>query len=322
MDTSILYILDIKSSATYNTFEVFYMLKINDIRMRDSFIAAHNGVYYLYGTIGEQDREKNLYVFKSIDLENFEEPQIIFTLSDDSWGKQELWAPEVHTFGGKWYLFISILGKNGLRGTQIAVSDAPDGLFEPVANRPATPLDKSCIDGTLYVENEVPYIVYSRDWPDNFVEEKGVYVGQIAAQELSLDLKDPIGEPFVLFETDEAPISAGRPAVHEFFGKTVTRYGSDGPFLKKLKNGRLLLLWSPIPNGKYLIASAYSEGGIKGKFIHNKEPIFDRHGGHAMLFKDFENRLRMSFHWPEKHMAERTRILTVEETETSLKVID
>ncbi len=298
------------------------MIKISDIRMRDSFIVAYNGVYYLYGTIGECDGEKNLYVHKSTDLENFEDPKIIFTLSDDSWGKQELWAPEVHFYCGKWYLFISILGHHGLRGTQIAVSDTPDGVFIPVANRPATPLDKSCIDGTLYVENGIPYIVYSRDWPDNFVEEKGVYVGQIVAQELSPDLKEPIGEPFILFESDEAPVSAGRPAVHDFFGKTVTRYGSDGPFLTRLKNGRLLLLWSPIPNRKYLIASAYSDGGIRGKFIHNEKPIFDENGGHAMLFKDFDNSLKMSFHWPEKFMEERTRILTVKETETSLKVIE
>ena len=62
--------------------------------------------------------------------------------------------------------------------------------------------------------------------------------------------------------------------------------------------------------------------GIKGKFIHNEKPVFDEHGGHAMLFKDFENKLRMSFHWPERNMDERTRILTVKETETSLEVID
>ena len=73
------------------------MLKIKDLRMRDSFVVAHNGVYYLYGTIGEQDGEKNLYVYKSTDLENFEEPKIIFTLSNDSWGKQELWAPVEET---------------------------------------------------------------------------------------------------------------------------------------------------------------------------------------------------------------------------------
>ena len=34
-----------------------------------------------------------------------------------------------------------------------------------------------------------PYMVYSHDWPDNYVEERGVYVGEIWATELSKDLK-------------------------------------------------------------------------------------------------------------------------------------
>lgn len=299
------------------------MLKLNEIRMRDSFIVAHNGIYYMYGTIGERVGEKRLYVYKSKDLEVFRDPEVIFELDKNSWGKGELWAPEIHFFNGKWYLFISIMGKNGLRGTQIAVSDAPDGVYTPVANRPATPLDKSCIDGTLYVENGVPYIVYSRDWPDNFVEEKGVYVGQIFAQELSIDLSEPVGEAFLLFESDEAAISAGRPAKHPFLDKEeVIRYGSDGPFLYTLESGRLLLLWSPIPNNNYVVASAYSDNGIKGKFIHNETPIFDKHGGHAMVFTDFDGNKRMSFHWPEAYMQERTKLLTVKETETSLEIID
>ena len=299
------------------------MIKLGEIRMRDSFVVAHNGIYYLYGTIGERVGEKRLYVYKSKDLKMFRHPEVIFTLEKDSWGKDELWAPEVHFFNGKWYLFVSIMGKNGLRGTQIAVSDAPDGEFIPVANRPATPLHQSCIDGTLYVENGTPYIVYSRDWPDNFVEEKGVYIGQIFAQELSLDLSEPVGEPFLLFESDKAPISAGRPAKHPFLDKEeVVRYGSDGPFLHTLKNGRLVLLWSPIPDNNYIVASAYSDNGIKGEWIHNTEAIFDQHGGHAMVFTDFEGKLRMSFHWPEANMQERTRLLTVKETETSFEVIE
>ena len=196
-------------------------------------------------------------------------------------------------------------------------------MYTPVANRPATPLDKSCIDGTFYVENGTPYIVYSRDWPDNFVEEKGVYIGQIFAQELSLDLSEPVGEPFLLFESDEAPISKGRPAKHPFLDKEeVVRYGSDGPFLYTLQSGRLLLLWSPIPDNNYIVASAYSDNGIKGEWIHNTVPIFDKHGGHAMVFTDFDGNKRMSFHWPEKYMAERTALLTVKETETSLEIID
>jgi hypothetical protein len=87
-------------------------------------------------------------------------------------------------WNGKYYLFVSVLGKNGLRGTEISVSDTPDGIFTPLADRPATPLDQSAIDGTLFCEDGIPYIVYSRDWPHCFDEEATAYVGEIWARAL------------------------------------------------------------------------------------------------------------------------------------------
>ena len=135
------------------------MAKLADIRMRDPFVVTWEDTYYLYGTIDYELGERNLYVYESKDLQNWDNKCTIFTLDENSWAKGELWAPEVHLYNGKFYLFVSILGKNGLRGTQIAVSDTPNGTFLPVANAPATPAGQSCIDGTLYVEDGTPYMV-------------------------------------------------------------------------------------------------------------------------------------------------------------------
>ena len=283
---------------------VFTMKKLSDIRIRDPFILPHNGTYYLYGTIGETKGEKSLYVHQSADLIDWTEPQVIFTLPDNSWAVGELWAPEVHKYNGRFYLFVSILGKNGLRGMQIAVSNTPDGPFKCISNKPITPLDKSCIDGTLYVENGAPYIVYSHDWPDNYIKEKGVYVGQICALQLNEALTDSVGKPFLLFDSWDAPVSQNAPVTHEFEGKTVTRCGSDGPFLIK-KDGKLLLLWSPIPKGNYIVAYAISENGsIKGNWRHCKKPLFSDNGGHAMVFEDFNGKLTMCIHHPEVYFNE------------------
>ena len=103
------------------------MLKRSDIRVRDPYILYENGVYYMYTT----STTKELSCYKSTDLENWEEGGVIFEITDDSWAYKDLWAPEIHKYKGKYYLFISILGKNGLRGTQIAVSDSPCGRFMP-----------------------------------------------------------------------------------------------------------------------------------------------------------------------------------------------
>lgn len=282
-------------------------MKTNEIRIRDPYVLVHNGCYYMY----RSDSEKNVYVHKSEDLKNWDEGKTVYTLNGNLWAYKDVWAPEVHFYRGKFYMFVSLLGKNGLRGTEINICDTPDGVFKPISNGPATPKDKSCIDGTLYVENDVPYIVYSADWPHNFDAENDCYVGEIWAKELSEDLKTGAGDPFLLFKSNEAPCSKN-PAIHEYEGKTVTRYGSDAPFIVKLSNGMLYLTWSPIPNNNYIVAGAVADS-IKGKWHHIKTPLFDKNGGHAMFFTDLEKNLRMCIHCPERTPDERALFIKVNE---------
>ena len=297
------------------------MPKIEEIRIRDPFIVAHEGSYYLYGTIGEDQGEKNLHTFISTDLKHWSEPKRIFTLPEDSWGKEQLWAPEVHRYNGKFYLFVSILGKHGLRGTQIAVSDTSDGEFIPIINKPATPFDRSCIDGTLYVEDGIPYIVYSADWPDNYHADRDVYIGEIKAAQLTEDLREMVGEPFLLFASDEVPLSAKAVTHNKWEGKDIRRYGSDGPFLRRLSDGTLFLIWSPIPGGNYMVLGAVSENGrVTGRWKHLEPAVFDRNGGHGMFFEDFDGSLKMCIHCPERYPDERAVILDVAEESGSIRL--
>ena len=143
-------------------------MKRTDIRVRDPFIVLENGIYYMYATTGE----RTLSCYYSKDLVNWEEGKVVFEIPENFWAYKDVWAGEVHRYKGKFYLFVSLLGTNGLRGTQIAVSDKPDGRFVPLIDRAITPLDQSCIDGTLFVSDGKPFILYSHDWPDNYVEER------------------------------------------------------------------------------------------------------------------------------------------------------
>ena len=286
-------------------------MKKEDIRIRDPFVLAEDGVYYIYSSTCSSDG-KTVEVYKSRDLENWDEPTVIYRMSTDTWKDRELWAPEVHEYRGRYYLFVSILGKNGLRGTEISVSDAPDGMFEPVSDRPATPLTQSCIDGTLFVDGDTPYIVYSHDWPDNYVAEKDVYVGEICAVELSKDLKEQAGEPFVLFASTDVPYSAAAATPTSYYGKRLMRYGSDAPFVRKLRNGKLFLTWSPIPANNYVVRGAVSDN-IRGPWKHIEKPLFDDNGGHAMIFTDFDGTEKMCLHHPEKPQLERAEIITLVE---------
>lgn len=297
------------------------MMQASETRMRDPFVVLWQDTYYVYGTYidveGDVKKDaEHIYVCKSKDLLVFEEVKSVFHVKGN-----ELWAPEVHSYNGKFYLFVSVIRSNGLRGVQIAVCDVPDGPFVPVSNEVGTPLSQSCIDGTLYVENGVPYHVYSHDWPDCYDAERDCYVGEICAIRMAENLSRTVGEPFLLFHSDEAPVSAGKPSNTGWKGKRVLRYGTDGPFLKKLKSGALYLIWSPYPNNeKYVVCSAVSKSGsIFGPWEHNPVCLFDENGGHGMFFTDFDGTEKLIVHI-ETPPKERMRVIPVEESSDGMRV--
>lgn len=290
-------------------------MKRNEIRVRDPYIVAHEGFYYMYATSGE----RTLSYYYGTDLDNWEPGGIAFEIPNDFWAYKDVWAAEVHKYKDKFYLFVSLLGKNGLRGTQIAVSDTPKGTFTPVSQRAVTPKEQSCIDGTLFVNDGIPYIVYSHDWPDNHIKEEHAFVGEICAARMSEDLTEIVGEPTVLFASNEAPISKRTP--HKI-SETEVRYGSDAPFVQRLSDGRLLLTWSPYLQNNYVVLSALSsDGTLWGKWRHSSVPLFDRNGGHAMFFETFDGKKCMCVHAPEKELEERAHIFEVGECENGLKIV-
>lgn len=288
------------------------------LRVRDPFIVAFQGYYYMYGT----REERTVFCYRSRDLEHWEVHCDVFTIPEDSWGARDVWASEVHAYRSRFYLFVSLLGKNGLRGTQVAVADRPDGCFVPVRNHSLTPAWQSCIDGTLFVDGDTPYIVYSHDWPDHYVKEKGAYVGEICGAQVREDLSEIVGDPFLLFASDEAPLSRNTPHRVSKDGAHFVRYGSDAPFVQRLSDGRLLLTWSPYLQDRYAVLYAISENGsIRGPWRHGDAPLFDGDGGHAMFFRDFDGELRMCLHAPEKPPMERARIFRVTESSEGISLL-
>lgn len=291
------------------------MLLRKDIRVRDPYIVLENDTYYLYATTGET----TLSFYTSPDLETWEFGGTAFEIPDDFWAYKDVWAGEVHKYKGRFYLFVSLLGKNGLRGTQIAVSDTPSGPFLPLTDRAVTPAAQSCIDGTLFVQDGIPYIIYSHDWPDHYVADKDAFVGEICAAQLRDDLTSIVGEPWVIFSSDSSPISAKTPHRMVRNGENIVRYGSDAPFVQALSDGTLLLTWSPYLNDNYVVLSAVARSGsIKGPWTHIPVPLFDRNGGHAMFFTTVEGKHCMCLHAPEQHMLERACIFEVGEKDGTL----
>lgn len=254
-------------------------MNIKELNIRDPFILEDNGYIYLY--MSDIENDKNCFVcYKGKTLDSLDTKHIIFMQHDGFWADKEYWAPEVHKYNNQYFLFASLKSQNHCRATQIFTCSKPDGVFVPLTNAPITPKDWECLDGTLYVENGTPYIIFSREWLQ-------VENGEFWACELSSDLKNTIGEPFLLFKAHDAKWVA------PIDGKN--NYVTDGPFIVK-NNGELLLFWSSFSKNGYAIGLSKSDN-IRGKWIHQEKPIYDNNGGHPMIF-NHNNERYIVFHAP------------------------
>lgn len=299
---------------------------LDDINIRDPYImpVEKEGVYYMYASSGVSENGKfygGVVAYKSRDLKTWEGPVRVFDVPRDNYLTGNVWAPEVHKYKGKYYLFATLNSdvrwkapKQGHpaynhRATQIFWSKSPEGPFLPFEGKtPHTPLDEMCLDGTLWVENGTPYMVYCHEWVE-------ALDGEMDLVELKKDLSAPVGTPQRLFCASAAEWSTGG-------GKEGSKtYVTDGCFLYRSKTGKLLMMWSSFKDGTYAVGLAESDTGkIIGPWRQQKEPIFIN-GGHSMLFTDFEGRLCLVLHSPNSPGGkERAKIFEVEDLGHTLRV--
>jgi len=282
------------------------MLKTEDIGIRDPFVlpVAEEIRYYLYGTTRAMPDGQGgpcFEAYTSSDLKEWEGPIRVFGASTGFWGTKTYWAPEVHRYRGKYYLFGTFSSDTRRRACHILVSDGPRGPFKPLTNRPITPHGWQCLDGTLFVDDDgKPWILFCREW-----EQVGD--GEICALRLTDGLKYPLGKPIVLFRASEA----------QWVNRGAT-YVTDGPFLHRANEGRLLMLWSSFGIGGYTQGVARSESGqITGPWRQEADPLFAEDGGHGMVFRTFEGELMLVLHAPNGGPT-RPRFISVREKDAGL----
>jgi arabinan endo-1,5-alpha-L-arabinosidase len=287
-------------------------MKLSDIHLRDPFVlpVQAEGRYYLYGTMGAYAWTETAIGFDgyvSADLQTWEGPFPVFRPPAGFWADRNFWAPEVHVYHGRYFLFASFKASGICRGTQILAADSPRGPFRPVSAGPATPPEWECLDGTLFVAADGnPWLVFCHEWVQ-------VGDGEICALPLSEDLSSAVGEPVVLFRASQAPWVKG------IESKGRRGYVTDGPWLQRLPGGELLMFWSSFSVGGYSIGVARSASGkLTGPWLQDSRPLYSEDGGHCMTFRDFDGNLWLSFHQPNGHPDERPRFMPlVEETLTA-----
>lgn len=290
--------------------------KTIDIQIRDPFVVPvpEEKCYYLYGTTDINcwgPPGVGFDVFSSTDLERWKGPVPAFRPPLGFWSDHNFWAPEVHRYRDRYFMFASFKAKDVCRGTQVLVADNPRGPFLPNSERPLTPSDWECLDGTLYLDKDNnPWMVFCHEWVQ-------VHDGEICAMRLSPELDKAAGEPILLFRASESPWVL-QPECTENPNDLVT----DGPFLYRTKNGSLWMLWSSFSATGYTTGVARSVSGeIQGPWIQDPEPIYSKDGGHAMIFQTFDGTLILTLHSPNKSPNERALFLPVAECEGRLRLL-
>lgn len=288
-------------------------MKTQEIQIRDPFIYAdqQEKLYYMFGTTDQncwRGPGQGFDCYKSKNLDEWEGPIPAFRPSSQFWGKENFWAPEVHKYNDRFYMFATFIAKNRYRATQILTAKYVFGPYIPLVDSPVTPKNWQCLDGTLHVDEDGnPWMVFCHEWVQ-------IHNGSICALRLTEDLKKAVGRPIFLFNASEAAWvrESGWPEQDAKF--RFPTYVTDGPFLHRLSDGTLIMLWSSLGSKGYAMGVCWSESGrITGPWHQIPEPIWAEDGGHGMVFKTFEGQLMLTFHSPNKTPNERAVFVEIEE---------
>jgi hypothetical protein len=302
-------------------------LKLPGIPARDASILADadSRTYYLYTS--PEAPAGSVVAYKSKDLTNWEGPASVFQVPPESWAKsaEGVRDPRVFAYRGKYYLFAtlfnseSIIAKppaswrvNSMRGTQLFVSESPQGPFSAVpssANKPYTPADYVALGGSLYIEGDLAWLIYVHDWTQ-------VIDATIDAVRLKADLSAPVEAPTYLFEASDAPWFQQQTAA----SREPRYYPAGGPFVYRTRNGSLIMLWSSPRNGKSAVTVARSvTGEVRGPWKQGTTLLSDD-SAQATVFKSFDGRLMMAVHQPAGGGGARAKLVELEDVGDTVRL--
>ena len=289
-------------------------LRLPEFFVHDPWILVEQSTqtYYLYTSAPARQTGLNragTFVYKSRDLATWEGPFVVFACPDDCWAvpQEGAWAPEVHAYQGKYYLFTTLHNPkrplptqgvparpNFMRSTMIAVSDSPMGPFTLLKkDAPVAPPGFMTLDGTLFVDRAGrPWMVYAH-------EHRQKHDGTMEAIPLTNDLAAAAGDPIYLFKASDAPWINEQAVPNA----RATVYVTDGPEFFRTKTGQLLMLWSSYERNSfgldgYVETIARSKTGeLKGPW-EQLPPLVRNDSGHGMLFRTFAGQLMLVVHQP------------------------
>lgn len=241
----------------------------------------YEGKYWIYVTQSETvyEKQQNLDVYSSTDLQTWEKHEDIINMSDFPWVYRAVWAPTIIEKNGKYYLVFAtndIQNDDGVGGLEVAVSDSPEGPFNGHIGKPI--IDKFInhaqpIDAHLFKDDDGVIYLYYGGWRHC----------NIAIMNETIDgfIPHHNGEIFIEVTPDEYV---------------------EGPCMLK-KDGEYYFMWSQGDwvNGTYHVccsksSSPYGPFTDKKIILESKEGIANGPGHHGYLNVDGTDDWLMVYH--------------------------
>ena len=277
-----------------------YTIPSDSLLLRDPFVLADPASRLYYLPVRGADA-RSFVAYESRDLHYWRALGPVFTPDDAFWGLSDYWAPDLLLHDGRYYIAATFSAPGRGRGCSLLVAGTPGGPYRPLTDGPVTPAGWTCLDATIYMDGDQPWLLFSREWLE-------VTDGQVWAMPLTRDLTAAAGDPVLLFSASDARWTAPITA----YG--VTGYVTDAPFIWRTDSGGLLMLWSSFARltkadraagrteGRYAIGAAWSPSGdLRGPWVHDRRALNTDDGGHAMIVRSFGGQPYISYHAPNSH---------------------
>jgi len=302
-------------------------LKLPGVPARDASILADadSRTYYLYAS--PEAPAGGVVAYTSKDLTTWEGPTSVFQVPPGSWAKpaEGVRDPRVYAYRGKYYLFAtlfnsdSVIAKppdswrvNTARGTQLFVSESPQGPFSAVPNsvtKSYTPADFVALGGSHYIEGDLAWLVYVHDWTQ-------VVDATIEAVRLKADLSAPAEAPIYLFKASDAPWLQQQTVAF----REPRYYPASGPIIWRTRNGSLIMIWSSPKNGKTAVTVTRSvTGKVRGPWTQGATLLSDD-SAQATVFNTFDGRLMMLVHQPVQGGGARAKFVELEDVGDTVRL--
>jgi GH43 family beta-xylosidase len=206
----------------------------------DPWVVQWNGMYYLVRSTGSA-----VWIDRAASLENIHnstpesDSAKVWTAPTGTSYSQQVWAPELHFFNGKWYIYVAASdGNNSAHRMHVLERNSADpfGAFV-YKGKIAAATDRWAIDGTAFEWQGAMYFVWS-GWPGTTNVQQNLYIAQMDTPWSIAGDRVLLSSPTYSWEKYGLPINEGPEALVDD-GTLNIIYSASGYWTNQYALGRL-----------------------------------------------------------------------------------